>query len=236
MAYKTIDVKCPVLKNGVHYLTSDYASRNKSRSTHSGMDMIGKRQACDYIIAIADGKVVTSEYNQYFGYYVRIQHKNGMYSVYYHMQKGSVKVKVGDSVTKGQVIGYMGSTGYSTGAHLHFGVYTNITTHVDPLPYLKGEKNFETSPKSTYPGTYPTLPQRGFFCYDTKHKKVLDRGEQVKNLQRLLNWTLDGNLVIDGALGPLCDKVILQFQKTYGLSQDGCFGKACLAKAKTIEK
>ena len=98
--------------------------------------------------------------------------------------------------------------------------------------------DFEDNPteKKTYTGTYPTLPSRGFFCYDTVHKKVLDRGEQVKNLQRLLNWILDTNLVIDGALGPLCDKAILQFQKTYGLSQDGCFGKACLSKAKTIEK
>ena len=101
-----------------------------------------------------------------------------MYSVYYHMQKGFVKVKVGDSVTKGQVIGYMGLTGYSTGAHLHFGVYSNLTTHVDPLPYLKGEKNFELTTKSKYPtNLLPKLPARGYFWGTTDNKNIHDRGE-----------------------------------------------------------
>ena len=50
---KKIAVKNPVLKNGVHYMTSDYKTRNSGRDSHSGIDMIGKNYAADYIISRA---------------------------------------------------------------------------------------------------------------------------------------------------------------------------------------
>lgn len=143
MSYTYLKVKNNVLKNGVHYLTSDYKSRNSKRPNHNGMDMIGKSYACDYIVAIEEGTVKTSSYDSSRGYYVEITHDKGT-SLYYHMKKGTVKVSKGDKVKKGQIIGYMGSTGNSTGNHLHFGIKVNGYI-VDPKPYLLGNKNLKSS-------------------------------------------------------------------------------------------
>lgn len=70
---------------------------------------------------------------------VTIDHGDGVVTKYYHLANGSIPVQVGDSVTAGQVIGQMGSTGYSTGAHLHFQLEI-YGEPVDPLPFLLGEE------------------------------------------------------------------------------------------------
>ncbi len=229
MAYTKLSVKCSVLKNGVHYLTSDYKTRNKKRPTHSGMDMIGKGYACDYILAIEKGTVITAKYSITAGYYVEIKHDNGIISRYLHLKKKSMKVKKGDKVSKGQIIGYMGNTGASRGAHLHFGVKSN-GKHVDPKPYLIGEKKFNaTSTKKAYTGTFPKLPNRGYF-------KKSDKGTEVKNLQKFLNWAVGSKLTVDGVLGDKSISAIKQFQKVVSLKQDGLFGKNCLSKAKSYKK
>lgn len=80
-----------------------------------------------------------------------------------------------------------------------------------------------------YSGTYPKLPDRGWFQRG-------DHGDQVKLLQKLLNWAIDWDLDVDGELGPKTARAILYFQSTYGLTQDGGFGKDCLKKAKSIKK
>ena len=96
--------------------------------------------------------------------------------------------------------------------------------------------NYEI-PLKGYKGTYPTLPSRGYFYYDIKNKKVVDKGTQVKNLQKLLNWLINSNLIIDGKFGPACRSAVLTFQKKYSdLADDGKFGPACLKKAKSIKK
>ena len=106
----------PVLKNGVHLLTSDFGKRTitvngvTSTGTHQGVDLVGKGHTCDHVIAAGAGKVVIAGYSDSAGYYVRIDHGNGVYTRYLHMKAGSLKVKVGDIVTKGQTLGYMGST------------------------------------------------------------------------------------------------------------------------------
>jgi hypothetical protein len=69
---------------------------------------------------------------------VTIDHGDGVVTKYYHLKNKSICVSVGDRVTAGQQIGYMGSTGYSTGAHLHFQLEI-FGEPVDPLPYLIGE-------------------------------------------------------------------------------------------------
>lgn len=71
---------------------------------------------------------------------VTIDHGDGVVTKYYHLANGSIPVQVGDSVAAGQIIGQMGSTGYSTGAHLHFQleIYGEV---VDPLPFLLGEED-----------------------------------------------------------------------------------------------
>ena len=91
-----------------------------------------------------------------YGNYVEIKHSDGKYTFYAHLQKGSVKVKVGDVVFQGQVIGNMGSTGSSTGPHLHFEMrlkqgYSGQTNTVDPFKFVsEAEPRYESN--CTYEG------------------------------------------------------------------------------------
>lgn len=103
------------------------------------------------ICAFADG-VVTEAVDGIAGFdivnqrgnYVTVDHGNGWVTKYYHLENGSVKVKVGDKAMARTPIGYMGNTGYSTGAHLHFQMEHNGTP-IDPHPYLVGEKQLCTN-------------------------------------------------------------------------------------------
>ena len=102
---------------------------------HNGVDFgVG----CTPIYATRSGVVVvaTTWMSDSAGYYVMIDHGDGFRSVYMHMCKQPY-VKVGDFVGAGQVIGCVGSTGWSTGSHLHFGISYN-GTYVNPMAYIKG--------------------------------------------------------------------------------------------------
>lgn len=98
---------------------------------HSGVDLAASQGTPIY--AIAAGTVTTATYGDANGYYVSISHGNGYGSVYCHMT--NYIVSVGDSVSQGQVIGYVGSTGWSTGPHLHFEIHVNGST-VNPMDYI----------------------------------------------------------------------------------------------------
>lgn len=69
------------------------------------------------------------------GNYVKIQHANNMVSVYMHMSR-IANISTGQNISAGSVIGYVGSTGISTGAHLHLGILKN-NSYVSPWNYLK---------------------------------------------------------------------------------------------------
>lgn len=102
------------------------------QSNHTGIDM-----ACPAgtpINAAMGGQVAVSSYSNVYGNYVIINHGNGYQSLYAHMSKKLVKT--GQSVGQGQRIGLVGSTGYSTGPHLHFTVYKNGKL-TDPLKLIK---------------------------------------------------------------------------------------------------
>ena len=107
---------------------------------HTGVDVnIGVSGKS--VVAVKDGKVVISEARisngKYYSYgeYIVISHGDGTMTLYAHMLANSRKVKVGDKVKQGQVIGTVGSTGNSTGTHLHFEVRVGGSP-VNPLPYL----------------------------------------------------------------------------------------------------
>lgn len=86
--------------------------------------------------------------------------------------------------------------------------------------------------KHRYGGTFPTLPWHGVYRYF----RYGDRGTQVKNLQRLLNWAVGSDLNVDGIIGTETVGATEKFQREYDLTVDGEFGKNSLAKAKTIKK
>lgn len=98
---------------------------------HKGLDIAAPSGTP--IVAAAEGKVVTAAYSSSAGNYVMIAHGNSLYTVYMHCSR--LAVKEGDNVNAGQVIAYVGSTGISTGAHLHFGVSKN-GSYVDPKIYV----------------------------------------------------------------------------------------------------
>ena len=142
-------LKNHVLASKAEYCTADYGTREPSYSTHHGMDFINDAgHACD-VIAVADGEVVYVQdgvpgYDDEVytaGNFVRIKHESGVYSRYLHLVNGSIKVKVGQKVKAGAVLGTEGNTGYSMGTHLHFDI-NDGNGYVDPLPYLLGEKSF----------------------------------------------------------------------------------------------
>ncbi len=106
----------------------------KVNKLHTGID-IGASYGTD-ILAANSGKVITAAYNANgYGYYIMIDHGGGIVTLYGHSSK--LLVNKGDVVTRGQVIAKVGSTGMSTGSHLHFevrinGKYTNPLEYVTP--------------------------------------------------------------------------------------------------------
>lgn len=86
-----------------------------------------------------------------------------------------------------------------------------------------------TTAKKTYSGTFPTLPSRGYF-------KKGDKGTQVKNLQKFLNWYGSYKLTVDGDFSSNTYAAVRNFQANEKLTVDGQFGKKSLEKAKTIKK
>ena len=99
---------------------------------HKGLDISTYRSG-DPVISTANGQVVTVTYDASFGNYVIIQHKYGYYTRYAHMQ--SVRVKTGQFVSQGEVIGTIGNSGVSTGPHLHYEVHIGSDV-VDPAKYV----------------------------------------------------------------------------------------------------
>ena len=95
---------------------------------HSGVDI--PASAGSTIVAADSGTVVTAVYSSSYGNYVVISHGGGTTTLYAHMS--SMAVSSGQTVTKGQTIGYVGSTGWSTGAHCHFEIKIGGTL-VDPM-------------------------------------------------------------------------------------------------------
>lgn len=119
---------------GLHVVTSPYGWR--SLGNHKGIDISGSGASGSLIVAGASGVVTAAGWSTTgYGNYVKIDHGNGVETLYAHMLDDSIMVSVGEHVSKGYAIGRVGNTGYSFGAHLHFEVRIN-GTQVNPAWYI----------------------------------------------------------------------------------------------------
>ncbi len=167
--------------------------RISSKFTHKRWHPILKRYRAhlgiDYaaptgrkIFATAAGKIIHKKRKGGYGKTIIIRHKGGYKSLYAHMHKYA-KVRVGQWVKQGQHIGYVGSTGKSTGPHLHFGLYKNGRA-INPARVLKVTKN-KLRGKS----------KKAFLKYATILKKELNQKVAVSDTpKKLMNFKLSYSL------------------------------------------
>ena len=109
------------LKNGIGHISMEFGQTihpiTQQWYIHKGLDFSTWRSG-DPIVATANGQVVTVGYDDSFGTKIIIKHKYGIYTRYAHLS--TTRVRKGDTVTQGQVIGKIGSTGIGTGPDLHY--------------------------------------------------------------------------------------------------------------------
>jgi len=122
-------------------ITSSFTKRRfhpvlKRWKAHHGTDFGAKRGTP--ILAVADGEVIFSGRMGGYGNVIKIQHTESYMTLYAHQSR--LKVKKGTLVKQGEIIGYVGSTGRSTGPHLHFGLYKN-NRPIDPMRLVKFSSN-----------------------------------------------------------------------------------------------
>lgn len=168
---------------------------------HDGID-IGWNTQIPYVIASRNGTVTAIEdghadYDgQGYGNYVIVDHGDGFEVLYGHLASGSLKVKVGDSVTYGQVLGTMGASGSSTGPHLHFRMHLNGES-VDPLLYLD-----PNNPRPmTASGLEGILNMDDFCVHTGKSDKclVLNKTQMQKAINNL-DWGSEAKTNLKSAL------------------------------------
>jgi murein DD-endopeptidase MepM/ murein hydrolase activator NlpD len=143
---------------------------------HVGVDLVAKYG--EPVKSVADGTVISAGWGGELGNCIRIQHQHQMVSIYGHLSKISPEVKPGSSVHMGQLIGNVGSTGLSTGPHLHFAMEKN-GAWVNPLTEKLGE-NHEVSPrmraifadiKEQYQSALAELPDLGSHSIASEQRK-----------------------------------------------------------------
>lgn len=134
-------------------LSSNYGMRNHpvvgGRRKHNGVDLAAPTGTPIY--AAADGIVSKAEWFSSYGLYVSLEHGADIQTRYGHMSR--LNVSNGQRVSKGDIIGFVGSTGRSTGPHLHYEVRI-AGKSVNPMPYMQGEEFKQPAPA---PQASPTL-------------------------------------------------------------------------------
>jgi len=124
------------IKNGIGHISMGFGQNihpiTQQWYIHKGIDFSTWRSG-DPVIATANGQVMTVGFSKDFGNYIIIKHKHGIYTRYAHL--ATTRVHKGDSVTQRQIIGTIGSTGVSTGPHLHYEVHIGSDV-VDPAKYI----------------------------------------------------------------------------------------------------
>lgn len=159
-----------------------------------------------------------SAHNKKIGGTTNSKHTQGLAADFYMSGFNSQSNRV-------NVVNELKKTSYYRYAYCNVnGNYPNMgnVVHIDT-------KLIDPDGKKTYSGTFPTLPSRGYF-------KKGDKGTQVKNLQKFLNWANGCKLGVDGIIGNNTISQVKAFQKEVKITSDGLYGKSSLEKSKTYKK
>lgn len=175
---------CKIITQGYGVKNSRYVS-----GYHTGLD-IGCMSGSP-IYAAHDGKVTFAGPNGAYGNQVRLALNSSLTTTYNHMSR--IAATVGQNVSAGTIIGYIGNTGNSTGPHLHFEVQIN-GQHVDPNPYLSGA--------TVIPGgSTGTATQAGFTSSISNLGKAVDWITDTHNWLRIGIVALGGILLLMALIG-----------------------------------
>ena len=213
---------CRVLQKGKCEITQKY------HSNHKANDLVGAGSTLDNIVSHSDGVVVgyrtnystTDKTGNSYGNYVKIKHDNNYYTLYAHMVYKSVKVKTGDTVKKGEVIGSMGNTGHSKGAHLHFEVYRGNEL-IDPTIYLTEDLPTQNKTSSDVTLKYKVgdvVNITGVYVSSTSTVK-LKPNVTKGTITKIINKVNNPYLLNDGKIGWVNDGCISLNQHTKTIHQ-----------------
>jgi hypothetical protein len=190
---------------------------------HTGVDLVAIAEnggaLSDWVCAFDAGEVIEAGFNSRSGYYCKIKHDETLSTLYCHFKKDTLKVKKGDRVERGDVLGFMGSTGRSTGAHLHLGI-SLFGEWVDPEKYFN--KDLSEVNKLTL----------------THERRVLRRGavgDEVRLLQTMLIFH-GAEISTDSSFGPATERALVAFQKEREIESDGIAGPATWQELMKITK
>lgn len=214
-----------IFKNASHKVTSNYGwrkvistSAGNTSSFHNGTDYgtYGKKLA-QY--AIENGTILSCGTDKLGGKYVWVKYPRlNVKMLHYHLS--SVNCKVGQSVSRGTLLGYTGMTGKATGIHLHLSIYDLPKgCYVNPEGFNYTEPN--TSSSSTN-----FLGERGYFKLGDKHPNV----GKIASFMRKTFPSYTSTKALGNLYGPNLIASIKEFQRRTNLTPDGCVGKLTLAK------
>ena len=187
---------------------------------HGGVDgvrLLNGQSLTAWIRAVGDGTItnvithvkgVSTKTGETSGNMVEVFHGNGIYTRYKHLAHGTITAKMGDKVKKGELLGYMGNTGNSNGAHIHFEWEVNKELK-NGLDIAIGKMDVQGSDIVMYP----------FIKSELNHSS--DGIQETRDLQYLLNKKYGFDLVEDGNFGSLTEKALKKFQELVGIEQTG---------------
>lgn len=222
----------PTLNNSP--ITSPFGYRihpiTKKRALHTGVDFAPRNAGTRNvpIFATQDGIIKRSRSHSTMGNYIYLQHTSDSYSsVYMHMEK--LLVKEGTRVRKGEQIGVMGTTGSSTGIHLHFMISTsypplhNGNNLIDPMIYLKGVEKVKLVEDGIRGKA--TISRWQQFLGTVQDGIISKPSNAIKKWQEFLNKYGNAKLKVDGLEGT---ETIKAGQRFFGTIVDGKISKTSL--------
>lgn len=241
-------------------------SQKYKKGIHNGVDVVGAGSRTDEIIAHSAGKVVwvqkgqvnnvnaTPGTNATYGNAVKIKHDNGYCTLYAHLS--DVYVSLGQYVDKGQKIGYMGNTGRSFGAHLHFEIRQgdSYSTIINPEPYLDADlpglstnnvvannivAEWQRAMNNSYDcglavdGSFGPASRKAAKTYQLFWKQEEIHNEAVRFVQRKLNLLgikddMGNALVENGYFGANTNAAVCNYQRARNIQVDGFVGEATI--------